>query len=60
MSGFWSSPPTGGWTEDVEKPAVGDKLEFGLLGTEPGVDSDELKAGGLLGVVGEDKKLSMG
>lgn len=57
LSGFWSSPPTGGWTEDIEKPAVGDKLEFGLLGTEPGVDSDELKAGGLLGVVGEDKKL---
>lgn len=58
ISGFWGSSPAGGWTEDIPAPARGDKVEFGLLGAEPGIILDELKMGGLLGIVGEDKKLS--
>ena len=58
ISGFWGSSPAEGWTEDIPAPAKGDKVEFGLLGAEPGIIPDELKMGGLLGVVGEDKKLS--
>jgi hypothetical protein len=34
-------------------------VEFGLLGAEPGLEPEEIKMGGLLAVVGEDKKLSM-
>ncbi|KAJ5378727.1 hypothetical protein N7509_011846 [Penicillium cosmopolitanum] len=58
ISGFWSSAPTGGWSEDIGKLAADDKIEIGLLGVEPGASPDELKAGGLLGSIGEDKKLT--
>ncbi|KAJ5099818.1 Glycosylphosphatidylinositol-mannosyltransferase I PIG-X/PBN1 [Penicillium argentinense] len=55
---FWSTPPVGGWEEDIKKPAsTVDKVEVGILGAEPNVTPDEIKMGGLLGVVGEDKKL---
>ncbi|CAI7676755.1 unnamed protein product [Penicillium pancosmium] len=57
ISGFWSSAPTGGWIEDIGRLAADDKIEIGLLGVEPGASPDELKAGGLLGSIGEDKKL---
>ena len=35
-----------------------DEVEFGLLGAEKGIGPDEIKMGGLLAVVGTDKKLS--
>ncbi|KAJ5752070.1 hypothetical protein N7520_008987 [Penicillium odoratum] len=58
MSGIWTSAPEGGWVEEVHKSASSsDKVEFGLLGTEKGISADEIKVGGLLAVVGEDKKL---
>ncbi|KAJ5087809.1 hypothetical protein N7456_011425 [Penicillium angulare] len=58
LSGFWANGPTGGWSEEIHKPTQkSDKVEFGLLGAEPGIGADEVKVGGLLAVVGEDKKL---
>ncbi|KAI9374942.1 PIG-X-domain-containing protein [Aspergillus egyptiacus] len=60
VSGYWSSAPEGqeGWTETIRKHAAGtDKVEVGLLGAEVGNDPEEIKMGGLLVVVGEDKEL---
>ncbi|CAI7604403.1 unnamed protein product [Penicillium glandicola] len=58
VSGLWTSPPTGGWTDKFQKPASPtDQIEFGLLGTEAGLEPEEIKMGGLLAVVGQDKKL---
>ncbi|KAJ6110047.1 hypothetical protein N7486_002282 [Penicillium sp. IBT 16267x] len=58
MSGVWTSAPKGGWVESIDEPASkANQVEFGLLGTEKGIDADEIKVGGLLAVVGEDKKL---
>jgi hypothetical protein len=60
VSGLWTSSPKGGWTEKLDKPAsAADQLEIGILGAEPGLEPEEIKMGGLLAVVGEDKKLSM-
>lgn len=60
VTGLWASPPKGGWTEDIHKPASSaDQVEFGLLGAEKGIEAEEIKMGGLLAVVGQDKKLSM-
>lgn len=59
MAGIWTRPPSGGWTEEIQKPASGaDQVEFGLLGVEQGTDAEEIKMGGLLAVIGQDKKLS--
>ncbi|KUM59026.1 hypothetical protein ACN42_g8108 [Penicillium freii] len=58
VSGLWNSPPTGGWTDQFQKPAsAADQIEFGLLGADAGLEPEEIKMGGLLAVVGEDKKL---
>ncbi|KAJ5986488.1 hypothetical protein N7451_010853 [Penicillium sp. IBT 35674x] len=58
MSGIWNSAPDTAWSESINGPvSKADQVEFGLLGTEKGIDADELKVGGLLAVVGEDKKL---
>ncbi|KAJ6070474.1 hypothetical protein N7467_011793 [Penicillium canescens] len=58
VSGLWTSSPKGGWTEKLDKPAsAADQLEIGILGAEPGLEPEEIKMGGLLAVVGEDKKL---
>lgn len=60
VSGLWTSSPEGGWTEKLDKPASSaNQLEIGILGAEPGLEPEEVKMGGLLAVVGEDKKLSM-
>lgn len=60
VSSLWTSSPKGGWTEKLDKPASAtDQLEIGILGAEPGLEPEEIKMGGLLAVVGEDKKLSM-
>ncbi|OJJ96820.1 hypothetical protein ASPACDRAFT_15112, partial [Aspergillus aculeatus ATCC 16872] len=60
VSAFWADAPGGeGWTEDLHAPAAGSKgkTEVGLLGAERTADPEEIKMGGLLGVVGEDEKL---
>ncbi|OOQ89845.1 Protein pbn1 [Penicillium brasilianum] len=58
ISGVWTSPPSSGWTEDIAKPSSkADQVEFGLLGAEHGIEPEEIKMGGLLAVVGEDKKM---
>lgn len=49
----------GGWTDQFQKPAsAADQIEFGLLGADAGLEPEEIKMGGLLAVVGHDKKLS--
>lgn len=59
MAGIWTRPPSGGWTEDIQKPISGaDQVEFGLLGIEQGIDAEDIKMGGLLAVIEQDKKLS--
>ncbi|KAJ5958344.1 uncharacterized protein N7479_005494 [Penicillium vulpinum] len=58
MSGLWTSPPLGGWTDKFQTPAsADDQIELGLLGAEAGLEPEEIKMGGLLAVVGQDKKL---
>ncbi|KAJ5270453.1 hypothetical protein N7505_006211 [Penicillium chrysogenum] len=58
VSGLWTSPPTGGWTDQFRKPAsAADQIEFGLLGADAGLEPEEIKMGGLLAVVGLDEKL---
>ena len=60
LAAVWTSPPEkDGWSETISKPADGDQVEVGLLGTESNAaDIEDLKMGGLLGVVGKDKALS--
>ncbi|KAJ5775322.1 uncharacterized protein N7511_000333 [Penicillium nucicola] len=58
VSGLWTNPPPGGWVEQLDKPSSSTgQLEIGILGAEPGLEPEEIKMGGLLAVVGEDKKL---
>lgn len=61
LAAVWTSPPEkDGWSETISKPADGDQVEVGLLGTESNAaDIEDLKMGGLLGVVGKDKALSI-
>lgn len=58
VSGLRPSPE-GGWSEVIRKHSQADHVEVGLLGCERVAGTEELKSGGLLGVVGEDKQLSM-
>ena len=58
LSGLWTTTPEDGWSEDLQKSSA-DRVEFGLLGAEQGTNADEIKMGGLLAVVGQDRKLSM-
>ncbi|GJP89989.1 protein pbn1 [Aspergillus niger] len=59
VSGYWGQPVTPeGWTEEIRAPGRDrDRVEVGLLGTEKAVEAEEIKVGGLLGVVGVDKEL---
>jgi hypothetical protein len=58
--GYWSQSPTNGWTDKIRKHAAGtDQVEVGLLGAEKATEPEEIKMGGLLGVVGKDDTLSM-
>ncbi|KAF9890984.1 protease B nonderepressible form [Aspergillus nanangensis] len=58
VSGYWSHAPRSGWTEEIHKHAGGtDQVEVGLLGTEKTTEPEEVKMGGLLGVVGKDVEL---
>lgn len=61
LAAVWTSPPEkDGWSETISKPADGDQVEVGLLGSESNAaDIEDLKMGGLLGVVGKDKALSI-
>lgn len=59
MAGLWANAPPGGWSEDISKPASSvDQVEFGLMGAEEDTSPEDIKMGGLLAVVGSDKKLS--
>ncbi|KAF7593786.1 protease B nonderepressible form [Aspergillus hancockii] len=56
--GYWSQSPGKGWTDEIRKHAAGtDQVEVGLLGTEKATEPEEIKIGGLLGVVGKDDAL---
>ncbi|RAK95147.1 uncharacterized protein BO80DRAFT_460006 [Aspergillus ibericus CBS 121593] len=59
VSGYWSQPDNAdGWTEEIRAPSNNrDRVEVGLLGTEKAVEAEEIKMGGLLGVVGVDEAL---
>ncbi|KAF4264523.1 protease B nonderepressible form [Aspergillus fumigatus] len=58
VSGYWSTSPGQGWTEQIRKHAADThQVEVGLLGVESATEPEELKMGGLLGVVGQDEKL---
>ncbi|PWY85800.1 protein pbn1, partial [Aspergillus sclerotioniger CBS 115572] len=59
VSGYWSQPDSAkGWTEEIRAPGNDrDRVEVGLLGTEKAVEAEEIKMGGLLGVVGVDEAL---
>ncbi|GFF51849.1 protein pbn1 [Aspergillus lentulus] len=58
VSGYWSKSPGQGWTEQIKKhTADTHQVEVGLLGVESAIEPEELKMGGLLGVVGQDEKL---
>ncbi|RDH35167.1 PIG-X [Aspergillus welwitschiae] len=59
VSGYWGQPVTPeGWTEEIRAPGRDrDRVEVGLLGTEKAVEAEDIKVGGLLGVVGVDKEL---
>ncbi|PKX96879.1 uncharacterized protein P174DRAFT_438695 [Aspergillus novofumigatus IBT 16806] len=59
VSAYWSKSPSQGWTEQVKKhTADTHQVEVGLLGVESAIEPEELKMGGLLGVVGQDEKLT--
>lgn len=61
------TPDEDGWTQRVAKPDGNGnggrdgiyRVEAGLLTTEKAADAEDIKIGGLLGVVGRDEKLSM-
>lgn len=61
------APGDEGWTQRIAKPEGNgtggrdgiDQVEVGLLTTEKAADAEDIKMGGLLGVVGKDEKLSM-
>ncbi|KAL2010408.1 hypothetical protein VTN00DRAFT_6215 [Thermoascus crustaceus] len=59
ISGYWSKSPQGdGWTEEIKKRELGaDKVEVGLLSSEPATEPEELKVGGFLAVVRENDNL---
>ena len=60
VTGLWANSPSGGWTEEIHKPASSnDKVEVGILSAEKAIDPEEIKMGGLLAVIGTDNKLSM-
>lgn len=61
FSAVWTSAPgRDGWTDTIPKPADGNQIEVGLLGSESSAtDPEDIKMGGLLGVVGRDTELSM-
>lgn len=59
ITGYWSKPPNGGWTEEIPKHPDGTgRVEVGLLSTDKATEFEELKVGGLLAVVGEDERMS--
>ncbi|PLB43188.1 PIG-X-domain-containing protein [Aspergillus steynii IBT 23096] len=58
LTGYWARSPSGGWTEKIQKQAAGaGQVEVGFLGTEKALEPEEIKMGGLLGVVGSDDQL---
>ena len=60
FSAIWAKAPTGGWKEEINGPSSSsEKVEFGLLSVDQAPDPEDLKMGGLLAVIGTDKKLSM-
>ncbi|KAL4801017.1 PIG-X [Aspergillus venezuelensis] len=69
VSAFWAEAPGvdyggqrrgqgKGWTEIIRKNRGGaEQVEVGLLGAEQANDVEEIKMGGLLGVVGRDEEM---
>jgi hypothetical protein len=56
---YWAqSPEEAGWTETIERGA-NSKMEVGILASQKPLDPEELRIGGFLAVVGEDKAMSM-
>ncbi|KAL1885267.1 protease B nonderepressible form [Paecilomyces lecythidis] len=58
VSAYWAKSPEGkGWTTEVKKSELGsEKIEVGLLSSQPATEPEELSVGGLLAVVGEDDR----
>lgn len=61
VSAYWAKSPEGkGWTTEVKKGELGsEKIEVGLLSSQPATEPEELSVGGLLAVVGEDDRPRM-
>ena len=60
VSAVWNAAPGNGWTDTIQKPdRKTDQIEVGLLGSESAAEPEDIKMGGLLGVVGKDEELSM-
>lgn len=60
VSAVWNAAPENGWTDTIKKPdGKMDQIEVGLLGSERAAEPEDIKMGGLLGVVGRDEELSM-
>ncbi|KAL4935896.1 hypothetical protein BDV06DRAFT_117496 [Aspergillus oleicola] len=66
IGAFWAEAPGDehgqgqrkGWTEVIKKGRGGaEQVEIGLLGAEQANDIEEIKMGGLLGVVGRDEEM---
>ena len=59
-SAVWNAAPGNGWTDTIQKPdRKTDQIEVGLLGSESAAEPEDIKMGGLVGVVGRDEELSM-
>ncbi|KAJ9256998.1 hypothetical protein DTO195F2_5677 [Paecilomyces variotii] len=56
VSAYWAKSPEGkGWITDVGKGELGmEKIEVGLLSSQPATEPEELSVAGLLAVIGED------
>lgn len=56
VSAYWAKSPEGnGWIADVRKGELGmEKIEVGLLSSQPATEPEELSVAGLLAVIGED------
>ena len=60
LSAFWNSPPQAEvWDELISNRQASTKVEVGVLANEKPTEPEELSLAGFLGIVGEDRKLSV-